>query len=256
MPDTAYLLQVLTLVCSGLAALRLFWNGLYRRYPALCGYLVFRVPSGLIPFFFDNSSKGSAYFYIYVYSQPLIWMFYILMVREVYALALANHRGVHTLGRWAMYGSVVVSVAVSMLSIMARITPKMPQKSKYIGYVVAIDRGVNFALVLFILLILFFLSRYPVPLSRNVVRHSSILFMYYLMNTATILLRSMYGPDNQTISLVLEVVGAMVIFSWLILITPAGEEVRKVVGIGTEHEQRILQQLDSLNAALLKISRN
>jgi hypothetical protein len=48
----------------------------------------------------------------------------------------------------------------------------------------------------------------------------------------------------------------LVIFAWLLLITPAGEEVRKSVGIAPEHEERILGQLDALNATMLRISKN
>jgi hypothetical protein len=183
-------------------------------------------------------------------------LFYVLMVREVYGLALAHHRGLHTLGRWAMYVAITISVTLSFVSILAKITPKTPQRSRLIGYVFAIDRGVNFALVLFILLILFFLSRYPVPLSRNMVRHSSLLFIYFLSNTAGILLRSIYGrgAKSDEISTVLLGVTTIVTLGWLFLITPAGEEVRKVAVIAPEHEQRILQQLDSLNHTLMKIS--
>lgn len=255
MPDTAFSLQILALLGSGLAAIRLFWNGLYRRYSALCGYLVLSAVSGAIPFFLDRSSQ--VYFRVYVCTQPIIWIFFVLMVREIYGLALATHRGLHTLGRWAMYLAVTVSVAVSLLSILEKITPRTPQRSKIIGYVFAVDRGVNFALVLFILLILFFLSRYPVPLSRNVVRHSSILFLYCLSNAAGILFRSIYGrAASSEISTVLLGVSTVVGLAWLFLITPAGEGIRKTAGIAPEHEQRILQQLDSLNATLLKISRN
>lgn len=255
MPDAAFLLRIAAPVGAGLAAIRLYQNKLYRQYPALLTYLIFRVLDGTVPLFFPSSSK--AYFVIYVSTQPLIWMFYILMVREVYALALASHRGVQTLGRWAMYGAVTVSVGLSLLSILAKITPKTPQRSRTIGYIFAFDRGVNFALVLFILLILFFLSRYPVPLSRNVVRDSSLLFIYFLSNTAGILMRSIYGrAASDQISLILTGIATLVIFGWLFLITPAGEGIRKVVGIAAEHEQRILHQLDALNATLLKISRN
>jgi hypothetical protein len=258
MPDAALFLQILALVGSGLAAVRLFRNGLYLRYPALCSYLAFRVVSGAIPFVFENSSHGGAYFILYVGTQPFIWMFYILMVREVYGLALASHRGIHTLGRWAMYIAIGVSVMLSFMSILARITPKTPQRSRFIGYIFAVDRGVNFALVLFILLILFFLSRYPVPLSRNVVRHSAILFLYFLSNTTGILLRSIYGPGAVSIHISTALLGVatLVILGWLFLITPGGEQIRKVLGIAPEQEQRILQQLESLNATLLKISRN
>jgi hypothetical protein len=256
MPNTALLFQVVAALGSGLAAIRLSWNGLYRRYPVLCSYLAFGVVSGAVPLVLKSSSQ--VYFAVYVGIQPLIWMFYVLMVREVYGLALASHLGLRTLGRWAMYAATTVSVGVSLLSILPKITPKTPQISRSIGYVFAVDRGVNFALVLFILLILFFLSRYPVPLSQNVVRHSSILFLYFLSNTAAILLRSIYGPGaiSVEISTVLTGASTVVSLAWLFLITPAGEEIRKVAGIAPEHEQRILEQLDSLNAALLKISRN
>jgi hypothetical protein len=255
MPDAAFLLRIAAPVGAGLAAIRLYQDGLYRKYPALLAYLIFHVLDGTFPLFLPSSSN--AYFVVYVSTQPLIWVFYVLMVREVYALALASHRGVQTLGRWAMYGAVTVSVVLSLLSILARITPKTPQRSRTIGYIFAFDRGVNFALVLFILLILFFLSRYPVPLSRNVVRHSSLLFIFFLSNAAIILLRSIYGrAASDQISLILTGIATLVIFAWLFLITPAGEEIRKVVGIAPEHEQRILHQLDALNATLLKISRN
>lgn len=256
MPGTVLFFEIAGLVGSALAAIRLVVNGLYRRYWALCAYLVFRAASGTIPFFLKNTSP--AYLYVYVGVQPVIWMFYVLMVREVYGLALASHRGLQSLGRWAMYGAVTVSVTVSLLSILARITPKTPQISRWIGYIFAVDRGVNFALVLFILLILFFLSRYPVPLSRNVIRHSAILFLYFLSQATVILVRSIYGPGaiRNEFNAVLLGIATLVILAWLFLITPAGEEIRKVVGIAPEHEQRILQQLDSLNATLLKISRN
>lgn len=258
MPDTVLFLQIVVVLGSVLAAARLLKNGLYQRYPALCSFLAFRLVSGTIPLVFENSKNGRLYFILYVGIQPFIWTLYVLMAREVYALALASHRGLHTLGRWAMYVAVVISVAVSLLSILTKITPKTPQISRIIGYVFAIDRGVNFALVLFILIILFFLSLYPVPLSRNVVRHSSFLFVYFLSNAAGILLRSIYGPGvmSAEISTVHLGIATILVLAWLFLITPAGEEIRKVIGIAPEHEQRILQQLDSLNATLLKISRN
>src|SRR5581483_11845253 len=148
MPNAALFLQILTLTSAGLAALRLFVNGLFRRYPALFSYLIVRVVFGVTPLFLNHSDD--LYEQIYILSQPITWACYILMVRELYALVLTTHRGLATVGRWAMYISVVVSIALSVLSILPKITPKMPQTSKWIGYIFAIDRGVNLALVLFI----------------------------------------------------------------------------------------------------------
>jgi hypothetical protein len=255
-PDAAFLLQIAGLVGATLAAIRLFQDGLYRRYRVLFCYLIFRVISGTIPLILkDHSSR--LYLDVYLAMQPPVWAFYVLMVREIYNLALANHKGLHSLGRWAMYIAVAISVTLSYLTLLAKITAKTPVFVKRVGQIFAIDRGVNFALVLFILLILFFLSRYPVPLSRNIVRHTSFLFIYFLSNTAGILLRTLYGkPVTNEISLSLMAVATLMVYAWLFLLTPAGEKTRKVLGIAPEHEEHILRQLDALNATLLKISRN
>ncbi len=51
-------------------------------------------------------------------------------------------------------------------------------------------------------------------------------------------------------------VGVLMVFAWLIFLTPAGERTRKMAGIAPGHEEHILRQLDALNATLLKIARN
>lgn len=254
--DWAKILQIAGMVGAGAAAGRLFAGGLHRKYRALFFYLMLRLLYGFIPLLLSNTST-QLFEKVYICSQPLIWAFYVLMVRELYALALASHRGLQTLGRWAMYVAVTISVTVSMLSILKKITPKTAQLSAMLGYVFAIDRGINFALVLFILLILFFLSRYPIALSRNVVRHSAFLFLFFLSNAGVLLLRTIYGPAvSAELSMAVAAIGTLMVFAWLFLISPAGEITRKVVGIAPEHEEHILRQLDSLNATLLKISRN
>src|ERR1035438_8692700 len=127
MPDTALLLQTVALLGSGLAAARLVQNGLWRKYPALTLYLAFHTLEAAIPLFLN--SKDPFYIKVYVCSQPIIWTFYILMVREIYGLALASHRGLQTLGKWAMYIATGISVTLSLLSILKKITPKVPELS-------------------------------------------------------------------------------------------------------------------------------
>jgi len=253
--DWGKVLEIVGLLGAAGAAIRLRVEGLHSKYRVLFSYLIFRVLYCAIPLLLNPASQ--IYEKLFICTQPVTWMFYILMVRELYSLTLAAHRGLQTLGRWAMYVAVTISVTVSMLSILKRITPRTPQLSRILGYVFAIDRGVNFALVIFILLILLFLSRYPVTLSRNVVRHSTFLFVFFLSNATLVLLRTIYGrPASPQISLILAGIGTLAVLAWLFLLTPGGEETRRVVSIAPEHEEHILRQLDSLNATLLKISRN
>src|SRR5207248_4908074 len=144
----------------------------HRRYPVFFWYFCFRVLNGLWPFFFDL--KSNAYIYIWEATEPVNLIFYIWVVLELCALVLERHKGLYSLGRWAMALGMVISVGLSILTLLPKITPAMPQRSRSLGYFFATDRGVTFCLAIFLLLMLFLLSRYPVPLSRNVVLHVTL----------------------------------------------------------------------------------
>jgi hypothetical protein len=250
------LLKIVSLLGSALTALKLFKSGLYRRYRVFFAYFVFRLVNGMWPIFLDV--KSPKYFYFWVLTEPVLWVFYILMVFELYRLVLENHKGLYTLGRWAMYIGIGLSVIISALSLLPRITPAMPQQSRIIGYFFAAERGIDLSLAIFILLILFFLSRYPVPLSRNVVVHAVVYSIYFLSNTLVFLLKSLFGlRQMDEVNLLLMCASSGCVVAWLVLLTPKGEKTRtSAQRFGPEHEERVLQQLDSLNATLLKVSRN
>jgi hypothetical protein len=152
---------------------------------------------------------------------------------------------------------LAVAVTLSVLSLLPRITPATPQLSRIMGYILATERGVDFSLAIFILLILFFLSRYPVPLSRNVAVHSVVFSVFFLSNTLGILLRSVFGLHvNDQINLFLMGVSSACVVAWLVLLNAKGEKVRlSALHFGRGDEERILLQLDSLNDTLLRASR-
>ena len=176
MPSHALVLffEWVSLLGAGLTTLKLLRSGLYRRYRFFFIYLVSLVPYGICLLMLDVNS--GLYQKFWTVTAPLFWLFYILVVFELCGLILEKHKGLYTLGRWAMYLAMAVSVTVSMLSLLPRITPAMPQRTRIMGYVYAAERGVDFSLAIFILLILLFLARYPVPSSRNVVVHARGVF--------------------------------------------------------------------------------
>jgi len=98
-------------------------------------------------------------------------LFYILVVLELYRLVLDRYQGIYTLGQWAMYLAIAISVTISVLALLPRITPRIPEPSRILFREMAVERGVDLSLVLFILLIVLFLSRFPAPLSRNTIVH-------------------------------------------------------------------------------------
>jgi len=250
----AFYLLIISLAGAALLVFKLLRTGLYRRYRIFFLYLLFRIANSIVSLSLDITSDD--YFYVWSISEPVIWAFYILVVRELVGLVLEKHTGLGTLGRWFMYTAMVISAAVSVFSILPKITPQIKPASQRLFYVFAIDRGITLSLVIFLLLLLFFLSRYPVPLGRNVLVHAALYTLFFLSSTLTTLLKSVFGSANMFITIDTVLVGfaAACMFAWYFLLSPKGEEVKmSIPHFSAEQEERILYKLDTLNATLLKV---
>ena len=234
--------------------LKLYRTGLYRRYPILFAFFIFRVPNSIWPLFLGVTSP--AYQKVWVLTEPIEFGFYVLMVGELYKLVLEKYKGLYSLGRWALYISLAISVAISAISLLPRIKPSLPQPSKIMFYVLATERGIQTGLALFIILILCFLSLFPVRLSRNVRVHALVFSIFFLSGTFVVLMRSLFGLRlAHEVNTVLVGVTAASVVAWLALLRVAGEEMPHApVLYGQEQESRLLTHLDSLNAALLRVS--
>ena len=244
---------------AGLTAAKLLKTGLCRRYPAFCASLIVPIPLFVAELVLPSHSHSDIYFYIWEVTQPVVWFFYIAMVFELYRVILARHKGLYTLGQWAMYVGIAISVALSALALFLspRVTPAAPQISKWMPYFTAGERGIDCSLAVFLLFMLFLLSWYAVPLSRNVVVHAVICTVFLLSTTLRLVLYNVLGMKNMNeLNTGMAAVSCVCMVAWFFLLTPEGEEVRiKQPWIGAEQEERILSQLDSLNAALLKTAR-
>jgi hypothetical protein len=268
MPSAALFIsffQAITILGSALTVLKLLTTGLYRRYRIFFIYFVFRLPSMTLMLLLTNlkglpggnGSSSNLYFWAFLCSEPFMLLFYILVVVELYSLVLERYKGLYTLGRWAMYGAVLISGTISILSLLPKIAASTPEPSRRLMYELAAERGIDLALVIFILLIGWFLSKYPVPLSRNVVVHTVIYSIFFLSDALVLLWRTLlgYNVDN-VFNVVSTAVSSACAVAWWLMLSARGEEVQvHVPQIRPESEERILQQLDLLNATLLKVSR-
>jgi hypothetical protein len=267
MPSAALFIsffEVVNILGSALTVLKLLRSGLFRRYRIFFAYFVFRVPYMIAGLVITNMKglqggdglRSDLYFYLFYYSEPLLLLAYILVVMELYRLVLERYKGLYTLGRWAMYGAVLVSGSISILTLLPKIAASTPEPSKRIYYEMGAERGIDLALVIFILLIVWFLSKYPVPLSRNVVTHTVIYSVFFLTNAMVILCRTLFGFHiTITFNLITAAISAACSVAWWLMLSGKGEEVRpQGPQIRPDNEERILQQLDLLNATLLKVS--
>lgn len=250
------LVQACSLIGSFLVVGRLLTSGLYKRYHVFFLYFLFRIPNGLWPILLPVT--GSAYFYAWIATEPFTWIFHIAVVLELYRLVLEKHKGLYTLGRWALYAGMSLSILVSILTLLPKLKNAGALQSKTVGYYLAAERGVTLGLAIFLLFMMFFLTRYPVPMSRNLIVHISIYTVFFISNFLVWLLRSLFGliVNNQT-NLLASAVSAVCVYLWFFLLSPQGEAVpANLPSFGPEYERRALHQLDALNATLLKASKN
>jgi len=250
--DLAIIFQVLSLLAATALAIKLFATGLWKHYPVFSLYFVFRIPNTTWPLLINVNSN--LYQKVWMLTEPIAWVFHVLVVAELYRLVLKGHRGIYTLGRWVMYSALAIAVPLSILSLIPHFTPRTTQDTRYMGYEFATARGIDFALALFLLLILLFLSRYPIRLSRNVVLHATVYTVFFFAGALTIFLRTLFGiVANHATNVFIPGFSCACIVAWLILLSPHGEEVRANFStIGLHREKNAMRQLESLNATLLK----
>jgi hypothetical protein len=238
---------------AGLTALKLFRAQLHSIYRWFLLFLLVVTVATPVSLFLDQHSLTYLYFYEFV--QPVLWLFYIGIVIELYRLIFERHKGFYSIGRWIVFVSVALSVAVSAAMMFSKITPEMPQVSKYLSYYEAVNRGIDVALAACLFLMLVGLAFYTVPLSRNLRLHSFLFTCFFISSTLATLLRDVFGLKYSIVlDLGLLAVSCICLFSWSLLLSRAGEQVHSQAAawFGPEDEERILEKLDSLNAAVLR----
>ncbi len=253
-------LQILSVIGSILTVWKLLQTGLHRKYRFFFLYFLFRIPNTIWPLFFNDffNTEATLYFKLWTITEPVTWFFHTAVVLELYRLVLQKHKGLYTLGRWALFAGVGTSLTISLLSLVPRMTLAITQQSKTMFWYLAIERGFMLGLAIFLLFMMGFLVLYTVPISRNVKMHARIYTIFFVSNYLTFLLRSLFGyevaPATNGIG---QFVSMACVFAWFFLLSPKGEEVKTSAPvIGPEQERRVLQHLDALNATLLKVSRN
>jgi hypothetical protein len=235
--------------------IRLIHDGLHRIYVFFFTYLVVGVVQSLIVLPVDPQSK--LYDMVYFITQPVMWLLFILIVLELYSLVLKNHRGIASLGRWTLGAALGLSICVSLLTLSPDLNRATGPSALFVYYTV-IERGIQSSLVVFLLLISGFLLWYPIPLSRNVILHAIVYSTYFLCSAAALFMRNLLGLGyTRSVSTALLGIANGCLLVWIVFLNRAGEAKKVVVGHQwkPEDEERLVEQLDAINSALLKTAR-
>src|SRR5690348_17206808 len=107
---------LLTAAGSLLTVIKLVRTGLSQRYRFFTLLFLLRVPELLLPVFLNP--RSDTYAYMYVATEPLFRILYVLVVLELYKLILDQYKGLYSLGRWVMYGSSALAAMISILTLL------------------------------------------------------------------------------------------------------------------------------------------
>jgi len=186
----------------------------------------------------------------------VLWLLYLGILVELYTLALRDFKGITTLARWVTRVALGAAAVISLFSLVPDLTS--PHPYPYIHLFTVVGRAVSSSLALFLVAITFFLILYPIPLCRNVIVHSVIYSVYFLTLTLAYFIHNVFGPQTlAVVNPVLQGVTSVTLLMWILLLTPAGENVAvtRRRQWAPEEEERLMHQLDSINAALLRVAR-
>jgi len=258
----------LTIAGHLLLFLRLRMTGLHRSYGCFSAYLLFRVLRAVlliaVPWgvrLFERKPNTpfatNAYGWVWLLTDPAVWVFWVVVVLELYSLVLQNYKGIASLGRWVLLTGLAIGVAISVLTLQADLS-NPAEKYPIVRLFLAIDRSVASSLVIFLLVISCFLAWYPVPLSRNVVVHCIVYAGYFLSVTLVVLLRNLAGSGvTQVVSVLASCVTLVCLVVWVCLLNRAGEsaKVRLRPRWAEGHEEELVGHLAAINSTLLRAAR-
>jgi hypothetical protein len=253
----AWLVSVQRLLgCVGTLSQLLLVGNLLRlklahKYRFFLAYLIFDSIRSVVMWFYSPGS--AAYRDLWRATEPVIWLLYVLVVLELCSLVFKDYQGIRALGRWIVYGSLALSIFLSIITVLPTWVRSAEERFSLQRYLM-VERGIDFAIVILLLLLLAFLVLFPIQLRKNVIVHSVLFAIFFTTNSMGILIVNLTNYQfGVSVSTILMGVTELCFIGWMILMSRAGEE--KIIAIRHPvpvDESRLVAQLAEINATLMR----
>jgi hypothetical protein len=257
MEHTLWMLQKLlwpvNLIGSALVAWRLYSLDLYKKYRFFFLVIVVQVARSvsLLPF----DTRTQIYYEIWVWTEPVLWLSYILVVYELYSLVLMQYRGIYSVGRRFFFAGVAISSVAANVLVMATTATALGGRQRMLYPYSLVERSIFGALAIFLFLLLVLVTWFPVPLSRNLLIHATIYTGYFFINNVFVMIWQLAGNKVAALTNDVRLLTAIVCYaSWVFLLSRSGEKRTASLSLGRNEveERRLLGQLQALNSTLLR----
>lgn len=233
---------------------RIHVTGLRRVCPFLFTYFLMDAAASLILIRIPLYSVAYAYAYMVV--QAVMHVLAILAVLELYRIALAKHPGLARFGRASVLAVTAFAIAVAAAGTFLDHRVLAGQSAINHRFF-TMERTLELVILIFLLLMSAFITWFPVGVLRNIALSIAGFSVYYFTQAAGLLalnlLAQAYFP---AVSAVLMGISLLCFTVWAFVLRPE----RVASDFPARHAgdpalARLTQQLDSINAALLRLGR-
>jgi hypothetical protein len=181
----------------------------------------------------------------------------ILVVLELYKLTLASHAALAVLGRKTMAYTMGLAALAATGGVMLDSTV-LPGKSRFMHRFVTAERTMDFAILIFLLLISGFLIWFPVKVRRNIVLYIVGFVVFYLSRTFGLLMINLLPLASlSVVNSVFTCFSFCCLIAWLFGLRREREDTTTTVGHrwNPVAMERLSGQLDAINATLVRFGR-
>jgi hypothetical protein len=235
---------------------RFLYSKLHRTYPILFLYWLSQAVADIV--LFQIPLRSTVYLYVYSSAQIINLALSVLVVQELYRVALLAHQGISVFGRRGML-AVLGIAAILALAGSGIDSVVLPGQYPWIHLFMAVDRTLEFILLVFLLVISGFLLWFPVKIRRNIAVFITGFVLFYLLQSSAFLLNNLLPQTySQSISVASLAAALLCLLVWLAGLRAEGASPVIVSGHGWNPAAaaRLSVQLDGINAALTRFVRN
>ncbi len=231
---------------------RLLAQRLLRSYLPVAFYLAVAALGTIIPWFFNHSS--SLYVRVYMLLEGLWVVVSAFVIFDMYGAVLRGLPGLASVGRsfvrWALLVSAVISISLLHFEHLSR---------RPLVEFLLVERVVTTCLLVLVFAITGFLSYFPVELDRNTIIYSIGYAILFTARTGGLLLLNSEGSVwVNRLNLLFPLIDCACLVLWAVMLTAEGQKVQVRFGHQwrREDEEKLLRQLESLNASLLRVAKS
>lgn len=245
-------LELCTITLSFAVIVRLSFQRLIRSYIPVVIYLLVVAFGDVVPWFLSHSSL--LYVRVYMLFEGAWVAVSAFVVFDMYGAVLRGLPGLASVGRsfvrWALLISAVISISLLHFERLS---------SRPLVEFLVIERVVTTCLLVLVFTITGFLSYFPVELGRNTIVYTIGYAILFTARTGGLLLLNSEGSVwVDRLNLLFPLIDCACLTLWAVMLTAEGQKAQVRFGHQwrREDEEKLLRQLESLNASLLRVAKS